>query len=74
MIIIHTGINDIQNKVNTLQKIRKVIITIKEIDVNNEVQIDFSGVIHHDDQDSRSKLKKSIESWRLYVRTKELSS
>ena len=41
MIIIHTGTNDIQNKVNTLPKVRKIITTIKEIDVNNEVQIDL---------------------------------
>ena len=34
MIIIHTSTNYIQNKVNTLQKVRKVITTIKEIDVN----------------------------------------
>ena len=40
-IIIHTDTNDIQNKVNTLQKVRKVITTIKEIDVNNEVQSTF---------------------------------
>ena len=39
MIIIHTSTNDIQNKVNTPQKVRKVITTIKEIDVNNEIQI-----------------------------------
>ena len=45
MVIIHTGNIDIQNKVNTLQKVRKVITTIKEIDVNNEVQIAFSGAI-----------------------------
>ena len=51
MIIIHTGTNDIQNKVNTFQKVRKVITTIKEIDVNNEIQIAFSIVIHLDDQD-----------------------
>ena len=51
MIIIHTGTNDIQNKVNTLQKVRKVITTIKEIDVNNEIQIAFSSAIHRDDQD-----------------------
>ena len=48
MIINHTGTNDIQNKVNTLQKVRKVITTIKEIDVNNEVQIAFSSVIHRE--------------------------
>ena len=35
MIIILTGTNDIQNKVSTLQKVRKVITTIKETDVNS---------------------------------------
>ena len=44
MIIIHTGTNDIQNKVNTVQKVRKVVTTIREIDVNNEIQIAFSSV------------------------------
>ena len=48
IIIIHTGINSIQNKVNTLQKVRKVITTIKEIDVNKEIQIVFSSVIQRD--------------------------
>ena len=56
IIIIHTGINSIQNKVNTLQKVRKVITTIKEIDVNNEIQIAFSIAFSfykllNDDQD-----------------------
>ena len=58
MIIIHTGANDIQNKANTLQKVRKVIITIKEIEVNNEVQIAFSGAIHRDDQDFEEEIKE----------------
>ena len=48
MIIIHIGTNDIQNKVNMLQKVRKVITTNKENDVNSEVQIAFSGVIHRE--------------------------
>ena len=58
MIIIHTGTNDIQNKVNTLQKVRKVITTIKEIDVNNEIQIAFSSVIHCNDQDFEEEIKE----------------
>ena len=58
MIIIHTGTNDIQNKVNTLQKVRKVITTIKEIDVNNEIQVAFSGVIHRNDQDFDEEIKE----------------
>ena len=58
MIIIHTDTNDIQNKVKTLQKVREVITTIKEIDVNNEVQIAFSGFIHGDDQDFEEEIRE----------------
>ena len=58
MIIILTSTNEIQNKVNTLQKVRKLITVIKEIDVNNEVEIAFLGLIHHDDQDFEEEIKK----------------
>ena len=58
MIIIHTGTNGIQNEVNTLQRVRKVITTIKEIDVSNEVQIALSGITHHDDQDFEEEIKE----------------
>ena len=58
MISIQTGTQDIQNKVNTLQKAGKVITTIKKIDVNNEVQTSFSGVIHRDDQDFKEEIKE----------------
>ena len=36
MMGIHSGTNDITNKVNTLQKIRKVINAVQENDVNDE--------------------------------------
>ena len=58
--IIHTGIKDIQNKVHKLKKVRKVITTNKRIDVNNEVQIPFSGFIHHDDQDFEEQINEII--------------
>ena len=57
IIIIHTGTNDIQNKINALQKVRKVITTIKEIDVNNEIQIAFSSVVHRDDHYFEEEIK-----------------
>ena len=46
MMVIHSGTNGITNKVNILQKIRKVINAIKENDVNNEIKIVLSSVIH----------------------------
>ena len=43
MVIIHSGTNDITNKVNTLQKIRKVIKVIKENEVNDKIEIVLSS-------------------------------
>ena len=57
IIIIHTGTNDIRNKGNTLQKVKKVITTIKKIDINNEIQIAFSRFILLDDQDFEEEIK-----------------
>ena len=58
MIIFHTGNNGVRNKVNTLQKVKEVITTIKEIDVNNKIQIVFSSVTHLDDQDFEEEIKE----------------
>ena len=63
--VIHSGTNDITNKVNTLQKIRKVINAIKENDVNHKIKIVLSSVIHRDDQELEDKingLKKKLEN------------
>ena len=73
MIIIHTGTNDIQNKVNTLQKVRKVITTIKEIDVNNEIQIAFSSVIHRNDQDFEEEIKEINRKLENLCKGKEIN-
>ena len=46
MMVIYSGTNDITNKVNTLQKIRKVINAIKE----NEILLtkNFAKIVHPD--------------------------
>ena len=72
MIIIHIGINDIQNKVNTLQKVTKVITTIKEIDVKNEIQIAFSSVVHRDDQDFEEEIKEINRKLQNLCKGKEI--
>ena len=58
MMVIHSYTNDITNKVNTLQKIRKVINTIEKNDVNDVIEIVLSIVIHRDDQDLEEKIIK----------------
>ena len=69
MIIFHTGNNGVRNKVNTLQKVKEVITTIEEIDVNNKIQI-FQVSLTSMIKTSKKKLKKSTKCWRIYVRVK----
>ena len=63
--VIHSGTNDLTNKVNTLLKIRKVINALKENDVSGKIEIVLSSVIHRDDQDLEdqiSELNKKLEN------------
>ena len=59
MIIIHIGTDDIQNNVNTLQKIRKVISSIKEYDTNDNIKIALSSIIHRSDDDFEDKINET---------------
>ena len=63
---------DIQIKVNTLQKVKKVITTIKEIDVNNEIQISFSSVIYPDDQYFKEEIKENNRKLENLCKGKEI--
>ena len=42
MLVIHAGKNDLSNGMNTINKVKKVVQSIREIDVNQEIQIVFS--------------------------------
>ena len=57
MVILHTGTNDITNNINTMQKIRKVINTVRENDANEEIEIVISGVTHREDRDLEDEIK-----------------
>ena len=70
MMVIHSGTNYLTYKVNTFQKIRKVINAIKENDVNNEIEIVLSSVIHRDDQDLEEEIKNLTKSLRIYAKGK----
>ena len=54
-----SGTNDIQNSVNTLQKIRRVISSIKENDTNDNIKIALSSVIHPSDHDFEDKINET---------------
>ena len=58
LIIIHSGTNDIQNNVNTLQKIRKVISSIKEYDTDDNIKIALSSIFHRSDHNFEDKINE----------------
>ena len=62
LIIIHSGTNDVQSNVNTLQKIRKVISSIKEYNNDDNIKISFSSITHRSDHDFDDKVNRVIES------------
>ena len=40
------------------KKLERLLLTIKEIDANNEIQIAFSSAIHRNDQDFEEEVKE----------------
>ena len=59
LIIIHSGTNDTQNNINTLQKIRKVIFSIKDYDTDDNMKIALSSIIHQSDHDFEDKINET---------------
>ena len=59
LIVIHCGTNDIQKNVNTLQKIRKVISSIKDCDTENNIKIASSSIIYRSDHDFEDKINEA---------------
>ena len=70
LIIIHSGTNDIQNNVNTLQKIKKVISSIKEYDTDDNIKIALPSIIHrsdHDFEDKSNETNRKLENLKVKV-------
>ena len=58
-LLINTGTDDIQNNVNTVQKTRKVISSIKEYDTDDSIKIGLSSIIHRSDHDFEDKINEN---------------
>ena len=67
---IHAGTNNITNKVNTLQKIRKVINAIKKNDMNDETEIVLSSDITEMIKMQRMKVMSLTKNLRIYAKGK----
>ena len=57
MLIIHTGTNDLPDDMNTIKKVKKVVQSIREIHVNQEIEVAFSCIINREDNNFAEKIK-----------------
>ena len=58
-IFIHNGTNGIQNNVNTLQKIMKVISSTKEFDTDDNIKIALPSITHRSGHDFGDKINET---------------
>ena len=58
MMVVHIGANDLPNDMNTIKKVKKKVQSIREIDVNQEMQIALSGIINRKDNNFAENIKE----------------
>ena len=45
IVIVHSGTNDLTKDVNTMNRVRKVVAAVKEIDTEGKIKLGFSGIV-----------------------------
>ena len=69
-LVIHTGTNNIQQEINTVKMVKKLVNVIKEIDSEKETEIIFSGLIQREDQDFRDQIEQFNGKLKRYCESK----
>ena len=69
-LVIHTGTNDIQQEINTMKMVKKLVKAIKEIDPEKETEIIFSCLIQREDHDFRDQIEEINGKLKRYCECK----
>ena len=72
-IIIRCGTNDIENEINTVKKIRKLVKEIDEYDKQNPPKVVISSLIKRYDQDFNDDIANINEKLQRFCNSKGLS-
>ena len=56
VLVIHTGTNDLTNRVNTMKEVRQLVKCVKELDKEEEVKTGFSSVINRSDRNLEKEI------------------
>ena len=65
-LVIHTGTNDIQQEINTMKTVQKLVKVIEEIDSDKETEIIFCGLIQREDHDFRDQIEETNSKLKRY--------
>ena len=57
-LVIHRGTNNIQQEINTMKMVKKLVKVIKEKDPEKETEIIFSRLIQREDHDFRDQIEE----------------
>ena len=69
-LVIHIGPNDIQQEINTMKMVKKLVKVIKEIDSEKETEIILSGLIQKDNYDFRDQIEEINGKLKRYCESK----
>ena len=57
--LVHTDTNDLTNCVNTMNKVRKIVKRVEEMDGDNEIKLGFSSIIVKRDRVLEKEIKET---------------
>ena len=57
VVIVHCGLNDIRNNINTVKKVKKLVKAIEENNHENIPQVVISNIIKRHDQDNNEEIQ-----------------
>ena len=70
MLVIHIKASDLPDGINTIKQVKKVEQSICEIDVNQEIQVPFSGVVNREDNNFAEKIEERNTKLESYCKSK----
>ena len=62
--------NDLPDDMNTTKKVKKVVQSIRETDVNQKIQVAFFGIINREDNNFAEKIEKHNTKLESYCKSK----
>ena len=71
IVIIHSGTNDLTKDVNTMNRFRKVVAAVKEIDTEGKIKLGFSGIVARGDINKEEDIVITSNRFEKYCKGNE---